>query len=127
MKEQQILQSYAKEILELKAQEEMMKARRYMLETRIGKMVATADEGTDKAEAGRYRITITSKLIRTLDYETYLTLEAQIPETLRPVRMKPEIDLKVLRAMDMAKPGFSAQFITTKPAKPYVKIEEAQK
>ena len=32
-------------------------------------------------------------------------------------------DLKKLRAMDAVRPGFSAAFITTKPARPTVKVE----
>ena len=127
MNNNKTMQALARNILKIKAKEEAAKIERQALENELAALIATKDEGPEKAEAGRYRISVTSKLTRTLDYETYLTLEAQIPETLRPVRMKPEIDLKVLRAMDMAKPGFSAQFITTKPAKHYVKIEEAQK
>lgn len=117
------MKGLAMEIVDLKAQEEMAKARRHMLEARLAGMIATRDEGTDRAEAGPYRITVTSKLTRSLDYETYQRLEAGIPEGLRCVKMKPELDMKALRAMDMARPGFSAQFITTKPAKPSVKIE----
>ena len=120
------LQAYAKGILELKEQEEVAKRQRQILEAQMAAMVATADEGTDRAEAGRYRITVTSKLNRALDYEAYQALEAEIPEGLRCVRMKPEIDLAKLRAMDLARPGFSAQFVTTKPAKAAVKIEEME-
>ena len=123
---EQELQAYAKEILQLKNQEIDLKERRGMLEMQLAEIVATKDEGTDKAEAGRYRITVTSKLNRALDYEAYQALEAQIPEGLRCVRMKPEIDLAKLRAMDLARPGFSAQFVTTKPAKASVKIEEME-
>ena len=123
---EQELQAYAKEILQLKNQEVALKERRGMLEGQLAAMVATADEGTDRAEAGRYRITVTSKLNRALDYDAYQALEAQIPEGLRCVRMKPELDLAKLRAMDLARPGFSAQFVTTKPAKPAVKIEELE-
>ena len=120
------LQMYAKGILELKEQEEVAKRQRQILEAQMAAMVATKDEGTDKACAGRYRITVTSKLNRALDYDAYQAVEAQIPEGLRCVRMKPEIDLAKLRAMDLARPGFSAQFVTTKPAKPAVKIEELE-
>ena len=37
--------------------------------------------------------------------------------------MEPKLDLKKLRAIEMVKPGFSAQFVTTRPAKPAVKVE----
>lgn len=124
--DKQAMKGLAMEIMDLKAQEETAKQRRYMLEARLAGMIATKDEGTDKAETGPYRITVTSKLTRSLDYEAYQRLEEDIPAGLRCVKLKPEIDMKALRAMDMARPGYSAQFITTKPAKPSIKIEIVQ-
>ena len=126
MNDEQVMQSYAVTILDLKDREDAARAQRQELEARLAGMIATKDEGADKAEAGRYRITVTSKLNRALDYEAYRALEAEIPEGLRCVRMKPEIDLAKLRAMDLARPGFSARFVTTKPAKASVKIEEME-
>ena len=126
MNYEQELQEYAKEILQLRNQEIALKERRGALEMQLAGLVATKDEGTDNAEAGPYRITVTSKLNRALDYEAYRAVEAEIPEGLRCVKLKPEIDLKALRAMDMARPGFSARFVTTKPAKASVKIEEME-
>jgi len=62
-------------------------------------------------------------LTRALDYEAYLALENDLPDGVRCVSLEPKLDLKKLRAMDMVRPGFSAAFITSKPAKSSVKVE----
>lgn len=106
-----------------KEKEEEYKAERVAAEAEIAAMLATKDEGTDKAEAGKYRVTVTSKLTRTLDYEAYLAIESGLPEGVRCVRLKPELDIKKLRALEMVDPDLPAHFVTTKPAKASVKVE----
>lgn len=123
METQQQISALAREIMTLKEQECGAKEQRQAKEKELAALIATKDEGTDKAEAGPYKITITSKLTRTLNFEAYRAVEEQIPEGLRCVDMKPTLNLANLRAMDKARPGFSAQFITSKPASPGVKIE----
>jgi len=103
---------------ERKAREERIDA-----EMMIAKELQTKDEGTDKAVAGCFAITVTSKLTRTLDYEAYREIEDSLPEGVRCVDMKPAINLKKLRALEMVDPKLPSLFITTKPAKASVKIE----
>lgn len=117
------IDKYADKILELKERESELADMRKELESELAAAIAMQDEGTDTEKTSRYKITVTSKLTRTLDYPAYLAIENDIPEGVRCVRMKPELDLKKLRAMEMVRPGFSAQFVTTKPAKPSVKVE----
>ena len=119
----QTIDKYADKILELKERESELADIRKELETELAAAIATQEEGTDTEKTSRYKITVTSKLTRTLDYPAYLAIENDIPEGVRCVRMKPELDLKKLRAMEMVRPGFSAQFVTTKPSKPSVKVE----
>jgi len=106
-----------------KNKEDEYKRARIELEEEITAMLATKDEGTDKAEAGQYRVTVTSKLTRVLDYEAYLAIESGLPEGVRCVRLKPELDIKRLRALEMVDPSLPAHFVTTKPAKASVKVE----
>ena len=115
----------ASKVVDLKAQEERIKQERTYLENKLAEIIATKYEGTDTKNVGQYKITVATKLTRTLDYPAYLAIINDIPEGVRCVRMKPELDLKKLRAMEMVRPGFSAQFITSKPAKPSVKVEVA--
>ena len=117
------IEALAKDLMELKDFEAQYKALRIKREEELARAIATKDEGTDKLQAGAYRITVTSKLTRELDYEAYLAIESSLPEGIKCVDLKPSLDLKKLRAMDMVRPGFSAQFITTKPAKAAVKVE----
>ena len=110
-------------IMALKREENGIKEQRAAIENEIAAMLTTKDEGTDSAKKGIYKITVTNKLTRSLDYPAYLAIENDIPEGIRCVTMKPELDIKKLRAMEMVRPGFSAAFVTSRPAKPSVKIE----
>ena len=118
------IEMVADKIVELKRREAIAKEERAMLEEQLAKEISDRVEGTASLVAGSYKVTVTSKLTRTLDYPAYQAIEADIPEGVRcVVRFKPELDLKKLRAMDAVRPGFSAAFITTKPARPTVKVE----
>ena len=117
------IEMVADKIMELKRREEIAKEERAILEDQLAKEISDRVEGTVSLTTGSYKVTVTSKLTRTLDYPAYQAIETDIPEGVRCVRFKPEIDMKKLRAMDAVRPGFSAAFITTKPARPTVKVE----
>ena len=107
-----------------KDEESAAKERRLEIEDLIvAAMHDLKDEGTVSEKTDLFKISVTTKLTRTLDYPAYIAIEADIPEGIRCVVLKPELDLKKLRAMDMVRPEFSAQFLTTKPAKASVKVE----
>lgn len=116
-------ETLCEQLIAAKFEEDQAKMRSIEIEKQLAQFVGKKEEGTDKETYGKYVVTVTSKLTRTLDYPAYLAIENDIPEGVRCVRMKPELDLKKLRAMEMVRPGFSAQFVTTKPAKPSVKVE----
>jgi len=105
-----------------RAEEQRAKAERIELETKIADIVAVKEEGVDRVDAGSFTISVTSKLTRNLNYVAYQDVEASLPEGLCCVDLKPSINMKKLRALEMVDPGISAMFITTKPAKPAVKI-----
>ena len=117
------IEMVADKILELKRREAIAKEERAMLEEQLAEEISDRVEGTASLTAGSYKVTVTSKLTRTLDYPAYQAIENDIPEGVRCVKFEPKLDLKKLRAMDAVRPGFSAAFITTKPARPSVKIE----
>ena len=99
------------------------KAQRLKYEEEISSIIATKAEGAEKEEAGFFKITVTSKLTRSLDYPAYLAVEDGLPEGIKCVDLKPSLNLKKLRALEMVDPSLSAHFITTKPAKCSVKVE----
>lgn len=123
MIEKERLQDLCQKALFYKEQETAAAATRKDIEDDIARMLATKEEGTDKADAGIYRVTVTSKLNRDLDYEAYLAIERDLPEGLRCVNLKPSLDLKKLRALEMVDYAIVAHFISCRPAKPSVKIE----
>ena len=118
------LEELCTDLLILKEHEKEITDLRIARENQIAELVATKDEGTDKAQAGVYKITVTSKLTRTLDYPAYCAIEADIPQDIRPVILKPTLDLKNLRLFEQMFPDLPPHFITTKTAKATVKIEE---
>ena len=106
-----------------KAKEEEAKIQRIEAEEGIAAILGIKEEGTVKRTVWGYSVTVTTKLTRTLDYEVYRAIEDGIPEGVRCVDMKPSLNLKKLRALEMVDPSLPAMFITTKPAKASVKLE----
>jgi hypothetical protein len=118
-----------KRILELKSIENAAKDERQALEIQLAKTITGPDEGTAKAEIASYMVTVTRKLTRTIDFKKYEELKPLIPDGLSPVIFKPELDLKKLRAIESVNPGMAimcSRFITSKPAKPSIKIERIE-
>jgi hypothetical protein len=121
------IKSMATRLVEVAELESGYKAERVALETEIAAAVAKKDEGTEYANIGGYQIKVVSKLTRTLDFDAYSAIADSLPVTLRCVDMKPALNLRVLKALELVDPSLTATFITTKPAKPAVSItmEEA--
>ena len=99
------------------------KRQRVVFEDEISSLIATKEEGTESVIAGFFKITVTSKLTRSLDYQAYLAIEDGLPEGIKCIDLKPSLNMKKLRALELIDPDFLAQFITTKPAKSSVKVE----
>lgn len=79
-------------------------------------------EGTETFATEGFKIKVTSKLNRSLDFPAYQALD--LGDNLAFVTLKPEIDLKRLRAIEMVDPAIVASCVTVKPAKPSIKVEE---
>ncbi len=99
------------------------KRKRLQFEDELSSLIATKEEGVDTSDAGCFTVSVTSKLTRKLNYAAYQDVEASLPEGLRCVDLKPSVNMKKLRALEIVDPGISAMFITTKPAKAAVKVE----
>ena len=124
--EAELIDVIAYRIVDLKKREAELAAERKEREDELAKLIATKEEGSETQKTKRFKITVTSKLKRTLDYHAYQAVEERIPDNFRCVKLKPDLDLKALRLMDAANPGFSAHFITTEPTRATVKVEEMQ-
>jgi hypothetical protein len=122
----QELQELAKESMALKRIEADAKAKRDEIEKQIVAMIETKEEGTVNAMAGDFKIKIETKLNRTIDAEAFEKIKAQIPEEMRPVKSKLEVDTKGYRYLKENEPKLFlifAKCVTSKPAKPYVTVE----
>ena len=86
----------------------------------IAKMGNLKLEGTTTKEVENYKVAVTTKLTRTLDYDKYIALN--LPSSLRFVDFKPTINLTAYRAALLVNPTI-ARCVTSKLAKTSVKVE----
>ncbi len=109
------------ELVWCKAQEDKARARRVELEQLIiAQMKHTKLEGTTTRKEGGYKVTVTSKVTRQLDYDAYEALG--LPEKLQFVDLKPTINLSRMRMIETIDPELVQKCITIKPAKTQVQI-----
>ena len=78
-------------------------------------------EGSQTLPTPGFKLTLTHKVSRKLDYDAYQALD--LPESMEFVTLKPSIDLFKLRAIERLDPAMVAQCVTTKPAKTAIKVE----
>jgi hypothetical protein len=122
----QKLQELAKQAMALKRIEADAKANRDEIEKEIVSLIETKEEGTVGITTESFKIKIQTKLNRSIDEETFEKIKAQIPEELRPIRAKIELDTKGYRYLEENNPklfSIFAKCVTSKPAKPYVTVE----
>ena len=121
------LENLVKSLQLMSAQESHYRHLRTECEMRIADMLPGADEGTTTAEVDGLKVRVVRKFNRTLDEKAYRENMYLIPSAINPIVMKPTIDLKVLRAIEIANPeAFKVcqKFISVKPAKASVSVEE---
>ena len=110
-----------------KASEDRAKAERYEIEKAMLCLMPTKEEGTVSSEAAGMKVTASYKLTRKADGDALTQAWQTLPATVQAAfTWKPEVSITQLRALEKAAPtdyAFAAQFITTSPAKPSIKIE----
>lgn len=124
----QTIESLCVEWLDAKQAEADAKARRLKIEGRLASEVpCDHEEGSAVCIGGDYTVTVTRKLTRSVDTDALQENWQHLPENARKVfRWKADIDLRAMRAaQDMSPEAYAAaaQFITSKPAKPAIKVE----
>lgn len=125
-----LLDKFAWDLISLKKQEEELKKARMECEDAIARAIADLKtEGTTTQKTKYFKVSVTTKLTRTLDEEVWNQIGASInwptPEA-KAVEYKPTINLKALRHLESGAPDIYRKLsaaITTKPAKAAVKIE----
>ena len=95
----------------------------------IAQLIKTPMEGTAQTVTKFFKVTTTGKLTRKLDLKAWNKIKDSVPEDLQPVKVKVEIDLKKLRALEQANPEVFKQVsraIETKEGNTGVKVEVLQ-
>ena len=116
-----MLQDKCSDLIAAKHKMELAKQDVLRLEHLIIEHAPPKLEGSQTLTPPGFKLTITRKLSRKLDYDAYKALD--IPESMEFVTRKPSIDLLKLRAIERLDPVLVAQCVTTKPAKTAIKVE----
>ena len=112
--------------LELVSQKRQATTRLEELDKKLIAIIGFEQEGSRTYDTGAFKVTTQGKLNRSVDEVKYAAIEQQIPEHLRPVRTKQVVDLKLLRALEMAQPElyrYVCGALITKPAKTSIKVQ----
>lgn len=110
--------------LQAKADEDAAKTRRYEIEKEIIAAVPVKDEGTSKTDLGALRVSITTKLTRSVDTEALQTAWASLQPTVQKAfNWKADLSISALKRLDEQEAAQALRYVTTKPAKPAVKVE----
>lgn len=116
----------ANELFEAREAEKKANERRVELEEELIAILGQKEEGAQTHEVGDYKVTITGKLIRKIDWDLYdKSIAAKIPESLQPVKVKRELDDSGVKYLANNEPQIYrllAKALTIKPAKTAVNI-----
>ena len=118
----------ANELFEAREAEKKANERRVELEEELIAILGQKEEGAQTHEVGDYKVTITGKLIRKIDWDLYdKSIAAKIPESLQPVKVKRELDDSGVKYLANNEPQIYrllAKALTIKPAKTAVNISK---
>lgn len=110
-----------------KAAETRAAAARVAVENDIILVVGRREEGAQSTTVPGFKLTITGKLIRKMDWAKWETVKARIPEVLHPVKLKPELDATGVKWLAANRPElYTLLPIEVKPAKTAVEVERVE-
>ncbi|CAB4131938.1 hypothetical protein UFOVP137_42 [uncultured Caudovirales phage] len=121
------LEQLVDELIGAKAAEGAANKRRVAIEEQIIKLVGAKEEGATTTELDNgFKITITGKVSYSADMEKLQEICAKMPEEMRPIKTKIELDAtgcKYLRANEPVIWAKLSRAITIKPAKTSVEVK----
>ena len=116
----------AEELFAAKLAEREANEKRVALEEELIAVLGQKEEGAQTHQVGDYKITITGKLNRKIDWDMFdSAIAARIPESLHPVKIKRELDdagVKYLANNEPQLYKLLSKALTIKPAKTAVTI-----
>lgn len=111
--------------LRAKADEQAANTRRLEVEAQIIALTGKRDEGAQTTDTGAYKLTITGKVSRKMDWKAWENVKAQIPPELHPVKLKPELDERGVKWLAEHRVDLYALLpLTVTPAKTAVEVRE---
>lgn len=111
------------EWLAAKAAEAAVTKARIDVEEKLIAALGQKEEGAQTHNIGKYKIEITGKLSRKLDFDAWETIKSQFPENLRPIKIKEELDEKGVKYLQQNEPDlYKLLPLEIKPAKTAVKV-----
>jgi hypothetical protein len=113
--------------LKAKRAENTANAERIAIEDQIVALTGKRDEGAKTVDATGFKITVTGKISRKMDWTAWEAVKDQIPVDLRPVKMKPELDEKGVKWLAENNPDiYKLLPIEVKPAKTAVEVKPVE-
>lgn len=118
------LEALCEDWLAAKENERKATALRVSIEDMIVGITGKKDEGAQTHEAGNFKVAVTGKVTRKMDWDKWDQVKASIPANLHPVKLKPELDEKGVKWLRDNQPDLYALLpIETKPAKTAVEVK----
>lgn len=100
---------------------------RAAIEEQIVAMTGKRDEGAQTHEAEGFKVTVTGKVSRKMDWDKWETVKAQIAPNLHPIKYKPELDEKGVKYLQANEPEIYALLpIEVKPAKTAIEVKRVE-
>jgi hypothetical protein len=110
--------------LEAKKAEAVANKRRVELENQIVELTGKRDEGSQTHSFTGFKVTVTGKVTRKMDWKAWESVKAQIDPQIHPVKYKPELDEKGVKWLQENKPDVYALLpMEVKPAKTSVEVK----
>ncbi len=123
------LHTLAAELVAAKKAEHMAKDNRIRIEEDLIALLGAKEEGSQSHDAGEYTVTITGKLNRSADWDELDKAIESVPVSMRPIKVKRELDTKGLRWLEAHRPDLYrviSKALIVKPAKTAVAIRASR-
>ena len=118
------LEQLSADWLQTKKAEATANKLRVAIEDQIVALTGKKDEGSQTVEATGFKVTVTGKVSRKMDWDKWETIKAQIAPNLHPVKFKPELDEKGVKYLQANEPEIYALLpIEVKPAKTAIEVK----
>ena len=124
------LAELAESIIHLKNIEASAREERIRIEQMIIDKVGAKEEGTTTAEDGHFKVKTVGKLTRSVDTQAIQADWDNLdPAIQKCIKWKADLDTKNLRSLEAMRDDLVpviAKYMTTKPAKPSVTVEQVE-